>query len=407
MASVKIVLRTSATLKNGKHPITVRIIKDRKTKFIFTGKSSDKEHWDEAKGLPNKKHPLYKELTIFLKKKLLDAETEILQLEKDDTYFTADSIAQTFTKTKASINFFDFVDKVIAELDEAGRIGSKNSYISFKNSLLGFTKKSRNLDFKAVNTAFILKYEHYLRSKKLAESTMKFYITPFLTLYHLAIEKRLIKNDITPVKDYDFSKFKLRSNHRAIEKSKIEQLFNYKTETGSTQFHALNYFTFSYYCWGINMVDIAKLQWKNIQDGRLFYVRTKSKKAYSIPLLAPAKQILEHYKPKKGKTDPEAYIFPILDPEKYDTPQKVVSRIKNVTRSTNDALKIIAKKSGIHINITTYVARHSFATNLRDMEISASKIQQMLGHSTERTTQGYLDKFKNNELDDAAMKLVG
>ncbi|MGV3597138.1 MAG: tyrosine-type recombinase/integrase [Bacteroidota bacterium] len=401
MASVKVILRTSKTLANGNHPIAIRIIKDRKAKFIFTGKSSSKEHWDEEKGLPNKKHPLYKELVIYLKKKSLDAEAQILQLERDDTFYTADNIAETLTKTKGSTNFFDFMDKVIAELDAAGRIGSKNSYVSVMKSLLSFTKQNRNLDFKAVTTAFILKYEHYLRSKGLAESTMKFYITPILTLYHLA------KKDTAPIKEYDFTKFRLRPKHRAIEKAKMETLFKYPTVEGTAQYHALNYFTFSYYCWGINMVDIAKLQWKNIQDDRLFYIRTKSKKGYSIPLLAPAKRILDLYKPEGATTDPEAYIFPILDPKKYNTPQKVTSRIKNATRSTNDALKVIAQKSGIHINLTTYVARHSFATNLRDMEISASKIQKMMGHSTERTTQGYLDSFKNNELDDAAMKLVG
>eukprot|EP01035_Chromulina_nebulosa_P044286 gene44286-59974_t len=134
MASVKVILRTSKTLANGNHPIAIRIIKDRKAKFIFTGKSSSKEHWDDEKGLPNKKHPLYKELVIYLKKKSLDAEAQILQLERDETFYTADNIAETLTKAKGSTNFFDFMDKVIADFDAAGRIGSKNSYVSVMKS---------------------------------------------------------------------------------------------------------------------------------------------------------------------------------------------------------------------------------------------------------------------------------
>jgi site-specific recombinase XerD len=82
-------------------------------------------------------------------------------------------------------------------------------------------------------------------------------------------------------------------------------------------------------------------------------------------------------------------------------------RSKYSIKYTNDALKQIAKKVGYEGKVTSYMARHTFATNLRNLDISTAKIQNMLGHSTEKTTQGYLDSFKNNELDNAAELLLG
>lgn len=66
----------------------------------------------------------------------------------------------------------------------------------------------------------------------------------------------------------------------------------------------------------------------------------------------------------------------------------------------------MAREIGITDHITTYMSRHSFASNLRDMNIPAAKIQQMLGHQSETTTQTYLNAIKSSELDEAVMRLL-
>ncbi|PKP17473.1 MAG: hypothetical protein CVU05_15465 [Bacteroidetes bacterium HGW-Bacteroidetes-21] len=69
MSSVKIQLYASKTLKNGEHPIMLRIIKDRRPKYISLGFSCSKEMWDTSTDLPKRKHPLYKEILLMLEKK--------------------------------------------------------------------------------------------------------------------------------------------------------------------------------------------------------------------------------------------------------------------------------------------------------------------------------------------------
>ena len=67
----------------------------------------------------------------------------------------------------------------------------------------------------------------------------------------------------------------------------------------------------------------------------------------------------------------------------------------------NSDLKEIAKKAKIDFNLTTYVARHSYATIMKRSGASTSVISESLGHTSEKTTQVYLDSFENLILDEA------
>lgn len=406
MASVKILLKTNKTLANGAHPIAIRIIKDRKAKFMFTGKSATKQQWDAEKGLPNKKHPLQKELIIFLKKKEMDAEREIMEYEGDDIYFSAQTVKNNLRKSKASKNFFDYAMEMINDLNAIGHMGGRNRIKSCRNALLRFTNGVAHLDFKEITPSFLLRYENYLRIQGVKDSTIRFYMVGIASVFkHAQTNTKLIKDNMNPFKVYDLKKLNCEPHHRALEKEKIERIFQYVAEEGSLDFHALNYFKFSYYGWGINMVDVAKLKWKDIHNNRIYYVRTKTKKAFNLPILPPMQQILDYYQ-SANQPHPQDYIFPILNDAVYNTPDKKVNRIQSKTKDTNKRLRKIAKAVGINDWITTYMTRHSFATNLRDLQVPTAKIQQFLGHKSEVTTQTYLDAIKSSELDEAVMLLV-
>jgi len=154
------------------------------------------------------------------------------------------------------------------------------------------------------------------------------------------------------------------------------------------------------------MVDIAKLKWENIENGRIVYYRSKNKRRHNVPILPPAQEILDYYKGTGERKKPEDYVFPILNDQVYNTPNKIANRVQYATKYTNREIKVIAKALEMPIDITTYMARHTFATNLQKMKIDTGKIQLMLGHRSETTTQGYLDGIKNEDLDQAAMALI-
>jgi site-specific recombinase XerD len=163
-------------------------------------------------------------------------------------------------------------------------------------------------------------------------------------------------------------------------------------------------FIFSYLCGGINFTDIASLKVSNLIDNKLVYVRKKTKKKISTPLSAEAMQIIQKYSVDESKSSD--YIFPILDDKVHKTEQQKFNRVHKVLAKVNPSLKKIAKLSGVDANLTTYVARHSFATVLKNSGVNIALISETLGHSDLATTQIYLDGFESEQICEAFKNLL-
>ena len=144
---------------------------------------------------------------------------------------------------------------------------------------------------------------------------------------------------------------------------------------------------------------MAYITKKNIMDGRLVYSRKKTKKIINLPLQQEALEVL-----KKYRSDSE-YLFPIFSAF-HKTEQQKRNRLHKVITKVNDALKEIGKELGIPIDLTTYVARHSYATVLKRSGVSTAIISESLGHSSEKVTQIYLDSFENSQIDEAMKNLL-
>lgn len=162
----------------------------------------------------------------------------------------------------------------------------------------------------------------------------------------------------------NFTKFRrIRTKKRAISKEDIMKIERLELIENSSLLNVKNYFLFSYYCMGINFIDIANLKWENIKNERLEYTRLKTKEDFSVALMLPAIKILDYYK-KLAFDENNTYIFPILS-NTYKTPQSIRNRLVKMLRIVNQDLKTIGENAKISEKLTTYVARHSFATNLK------------------------------------------
>ena len=146
-------------------------------------------------------------------------------------------------------------------------------------------------------------------------------------------------------------------------------------------------------------MDIAHLTKANIVNGRLIYKRQKTKKLIKIPLQPQAVALIEKY-----SSNDSQYLFPILsDFHKTDIQQ--ANRIHKVISKVNERLKQMGNALNLPITLTTYVARHSQATVMKRAGVSTSVIREIMGHSSERVTQIYLDSFDNEQID-CAMKTL-
>ena len=225
-----------------------------------------------------------------------------------------------------------------------------------------------------------------------------------------ALLNKAIKEGVSSDKYYPFKKFslakyaKIKTEKRAISKEDIMKIKGVDVSAKSYLIDARNIFMFSYYCRGINFIDIALLKWKDIKGERLVYTRKKTKELFNIELLPPAKEILKHYESLSDK-DSESYIFPILN-ENHHTPNMLFNRKEKMIRKINKDLKEIASIVGINSELTTYVARHSYATILKKSGVATALISEAMGHDSEKTTKIYLESFENKILDEASKALL-
>jgi site-specific recombinase XerD len=403
MATVKVLLYTSKILKNGEHPIMLRIINNRKSKYISIGYSCHYDLWDHENNVPHKKHPNKKLLDIVIKQKCVDAERLLLDYDDKKKPVSLDEVSMKIKKKKGIQGVIPFLDKIIADLKKADRIGNANVYNDLRRTMIAF-RGNQNFDFSDVTVSFLNKFEQSFREKKFKDTSISCYMRTLRSLFNKAIASGEIDRDIYPFNEYKITKFKMNTIKRAISREDMRKIEELQIESGTRLFHSRNYFLFSFYNSGINFSDIASLTWKNISDERLSYKRMKTGRNYNIAILKPAQDILMFY--KECMIDEQDYIFPILSKARHLTETSRKNRIHKILVLTNTDLNTISEKAELKTKLTTYVARHSYATVLKKSGISTSIISEAMGHSSERTTQIYLDSFENTVLDEANKNIL-
>ena len=111
----------------------------------------------------------------------------------------------------------------------------------------------------------------------MAENTIGIRFRTLRSIYNVAIEEDAVSAELYPFKKLKVSKLHQETAKRALSKEDIERVLSYKSTNRYMRF-PIDIFAFTYYCGGINFVDIAHLTKANIMDGRLIYKRQKTKK---------------------------------------------------------------------------------------------------------------------------------
>lgn len=400
-ASVKIILKTGKTLKNGEHPIMVRIIKDRVASYLSIGASCPLKWWDEKSCLPKKNHPNYEELLVLIDKKRSEANKLLLEIKTGEEEVSALDIKEKIkAKPKiAKMTVEDYFDEFVKRMIAANRIGYADAFKFTKNSLMSY-RQGKSLRFSEVSTSFLLKYEEYLDSRNLAPNTIFLYLRTFKTLINYAKKDGVVAKEYNPFESIGFAKYRrVKTRKRALPKDIILAIINLDIKQEGKLFDYWNYFKFSYLCWGMNFIDTAYLKWTNIIGDTLVYTRQKTGDEFNILLTPETKAILGYYREDKI-TDRAGYIFPILK-ESHKTALSKSNRIKKVRKQYNAALKEIGEMAGVSGKLTTYVARHTFANVLRQSGVSTTIIKDAMGHESEAMTEVYTSQLDASILGNA------
>lgn len=426
-ASVKIVLWTSKTLADGSHPFVVRIHKDGTRKHITTGLSLLPQYWNPNKREIRQNYPIDKRKALekslqLWKDRFTNAAEE---LSTSDAQHNASTVVHKVADERDTTRKFQllaYFNELIGQFERVGKIGNKKVYTDVRNNLLRFVGKSKDVPFDAVTVKFCNDWENKMRGEGLAEITLSVKFRTLRAVLNKAIANGYAKPTSYPfarntaeTNKYQIGKFNLTTTKRAISKTDVHLIAAYQPapyigpyanlrDKTDRLLLAKDLFLFSYYCGGINFVDMAALRWKNVgkdldDKPRLAYTRQKTDGKFSLRLMPVILAILERY--KADEVHPNSYVFPILNAALHKTPSQIHNRCSKVIGKVNTDLKTIGAAVGIATSLTTYVARHSFATALKRSGVTTAVISEAMGHSDERTTQIYLSEFETDLVDAA------
>lgn len=416
-ATVSVVYKVGKTLADGSHPFLIRITKDRKQVFRSTGLSLHPKYWNSQKQEVRRNYPepQRKRLLDELHKwKLKYSEAAEVLAESDERHDAGTVLAEAIKGREAlrRVKVLEFVDELVVSMEVAGQIGNASVYRDMRNQLGKFICKELGVEdvpFERITVAFCNRWEIELRALGARETTLSQRFRTLRSVLNKAIANGSMKLEVYPfartvAEKHKFSvgKFDVSTSKRAISRDAVRRLEALGPTTDRLKL-AKDVFLFSFYCGGINFVDLAQLRWRDIQKSedstqRLRYERQKTGGKFSLKLLTPASAIVDFYR-LITYVGSDSYVFPIMDAQVHKTLTQIRNRLHKVLGQVNRDLKELATLAGIDTPLTTYVARHSFATSLKRGGVATGMISAVMGHKSEAVTNVYLDSFESDALD--------
>ncbi|PIB31427.1 site-specific integrase [Maribacter sp. 4G9] len=403
MATVKIVLRKNYQKKDGTFPITLRLTKNRRSKFLFTGEYILEKDWDETKGLAKKSHPNSSRLNNMLLKKVTEAHDKALEVEANEKKQSVTTIVKKIIG-EDKYDFFKVSEVFLENLLKRKKFNQHYNQEKRLNIFKSFLGRKK-LSFTDLDVMLLKNFKAYLLyERKVAERTAVNYLMLIRTIYNFARKEYHVDD-----RNYPFGKGKIQIKFPESEKIGLnrEEVQLLETAEGLTpaQQHAVNTWLVSFYFAGIRVADVVQLKWSDFKDNRLYYRMGKNKKLVSLTVPDKAKKILDFYAGSKKKKNKNDFVFPYLKETDLRQEKKVATRIKTITRNLNRRLEIASEKLGFEKKLSMHIARHSFG-NISGDKIPIQMLQKLYRHSSITTTVNYQSNFMHKETDDALEKVV-
>ncbi|RKN83437.1 site-specific integrase [Ulvibacterium marinum] len=411
MAAIKIVLQ-KVKRANGTYPIRIRVTKNRKSKFFKTIFQALPEEFDEKAEQFTRKYANYiqsNRVLLKFKDKALKVYTELEYENEDFSLIDFERAFISSTKPAQNIdNFFYFWNDLIEDLNAAGRTGDARIH---KHSFAALKKfnGSTQLRFEQIDITFLQKYENQLRSQGGTNGGISVRMRSIRTVYNLAISRSDAKtkigrmlNENYPFKKYKISRLKSNPIKKALQYEEMMKIVKMDITKYPHLILSHNLFVFSFYTRGMNFTDQMLLEWGQISSNKINYTRSKTKGVFNITILPPVRKILDYYKENCLNTK---YVFPILLKDNM-TPMQIENRKHKTRKQYNKDLKEIAFHCEIDTNLTSYVARHTFANSLKQLGVATDVISEALGHETLAVTQTYLKDLDSSVIDEASALLL-
>lgn len=396
MATTNLYLDCRAVGKGQPAPLKLSINKCGHTALIPLDVHILPSQWDK-KSRKIIEHPNKRNLNAYITKRKLEVETILLSMYSDDACarMTAQQIKEHVCaklKLNGAVEQSDLFAERFLQFANSKSASTKRVYLYTYSRLQAYLgKKLQTLQFEDITTEWLTEFENFL-AKTATKNTRNIHLRNMRSVFNEAID-----NGVTTF--YPFRRFPIRpvaTAKRSLSILQLAMLFNADCELPEY----LDIFKLVFYLIGINVIDLYNLN-DITSEGRIEYHRAKTKHFYSIRVEPEALQIINRYQGKKRLLNIS---------ERCSNHRNYIHRI-------NEALQHIGPytKHGrggkrnykpLFPSLTTYWARHTWATIAAELDIPKETIAAALGHSIGNpTTSIYID-FNIKKIDEANRKVI-
>ena len=261
---------------------------------------------------------------------------------------------------------------------ELFKFSAEHTCRSMLNSLEGFTN-IESLDFRNLTAGFLLSFEHYLWASGCSRNTSACYFRALRAICREAEKEKELK-DAKRLFSEVFTGYE-ETRKRALSLEQLRMVADADLEDVPSLGVARDLFILSYYLRGIPFIDLAYLRKTDIHDNVLCYRRSKTGRMLTITLEPWMWEIIERYLCDDSGSIPE-------ERKQYES----------ALRLYNKHLYRLSERLGLGVRLTSYVARHTWATLAYNEDIPVSKISAGLSHASEEITHTYLRSFSDEQL---------
>lgn len=328
------------------------------------------------------------------------AEQEILRhkfilsnvLETSQTNSLAE-IRADYNKRKASMTLFQLFQRVIAKKRKQGCIATADSYAS---TLSCFQKllNYRDCTLESISKSCIKNWIEKIKKQNISHNTATFYLRNLRSLLIIYAQKDKFSNYF---QEHHFKQNKTKK--RALDTEEIKVLLNCEVSSMPKLQKAKDLFIMSLLLRGMPLIDLVYLKKTNLSGEYIYYARHKTGVSLQVKILPYVAALFAKYK----TTAQSPYVLDILSEDESN--QTNFKRYRNFLRSHNRNLNILGNFLHLSIPLSSYVSRHTWATQAKYIGTTVTLISESLGHSSEEVTYSYLKDFECSQLDEVNEKV--
>lgn len=402
MAAINVFLDSRRPVAGGLYPIKFSIYHNGKQRNIPTGIAIALNQWKDGKIVSHPQRVVWNNLIMRRLTEFNDALVKV-SARRVVRLLSCEELKNELIKEldPLSASAINTAPEFLPALTEfANMANTKRTHDIYQETgrsisrYLSETGAAQPLTFPQITRKWLTEYDRWLQDHGNKTNARGIHMRNIRAVFNFAIKEDLVSLEI-----YPFKKFQIKTEataKRSLTVDAIRRLFAYESSNRYDRL-ALDVFKLTFYLIGINIKDLYELKAADYVNGRISYVRSKTGRLYDIKVLPQAADIIDKYRSDNGASL-------LYFRTRHASVKQTYEDYSSLCHVVNDHLHIIAESLGLP-RLTTYWARHSWATIAAELEIPKETIAAALGHGGDSVTDVYIN-FNLKKVDEANLRVA-